>query len=587
MNHMMKKTIAWIWLLVSFFTSRSQELKIDKIIFDGNQHFKAKFLKSQLGSREKEIFNEALLENDLIRITDFYASQGFLKAKADKTIQEKKPGHAQIRITIQEGVRTRIAEVGFSGIAAFKRTEVLAGVSVKPGNWLINKELRAAEDTIATFYKNSGYPYIEIHLIVDTADTAARVAFIVNEGKLAHIKDVQVWGNKKVAAPVILTTTEIRPGERFSLRRIYDAQRRLYATGLFDRLRYRLLGFEEKKDSLVLSFDVHEQPPHTVGFGLGFETPNRLLFSFDWEHLNLLNQGQVVSLSGEFSPDFYGEYIGNFYINYRVPYILRTRTNFNLRPFFNREVTKDSTRTKILIQNSWGAEAGMSRDLSKEWRLYSLGRYKKVIQTYTDSTFKDSTTRGTTNSLSAGVVYDIRNDPFNPRKGVYLTPVLEAAGGLLKGDNDFYRMTYEGRCFYSIFALRVKVGVIIPYGRTSVVPTSEEFSLGGGNSLRGYKDKSIGPVVDSLNRHYGDFLVNTNFELRSPFYKNFGLVLFFDGGEITTKLNEFNFAEYEYSTGVGLRYNTPIGPVRIDYGRRLKNPKPDGWGIYLGLFQVF
>ncbi len=580
-NYMIKKLVAVVWLVTPFFTTPGQELKIEKIIFYGNKHFKAKVLKSRLESQVKDVLNEHLLDQDLERIKYFYATQGFFKTDAGKAIEEKKPGFAQVRITVNEGPRTKISQLDFSGVAAFPREVALAGVRLKSGQWLVEKELQAAEETIANFYKNSGYYYVEIQRSVDTVNTSARVNFSINEGKLVHIKDVQIWGNTKVVTSVILTTTEIRPGEPFSLQRINDAQRRLYATGMFARVGNRLIGTEDKKDSLVLSFDVLEQPPHTFGFGIGLETPNRLLLSLDWEHLNFFDQAQVVSLSGEFSPNLYGEYILNFFLNYRVPYFLKTRFNFNLRPFFNRELTKNTTRTETFSKNSWGVEAGMSRDLTKEWRVYTLGRYKKVIQS-----FPDTITRGITNSLIGGVVYDTRDDPFNPRRGVYTVPVLEAAGGIFKGNNDFYRINYEIRCFYSIIAVRAKLGVILPYGRTETVPNYEEFSLGGGNSLRGYKEKSIGPVlVDSL--HYGDFLVNTNFELRSPFYKNFGLVLFFDGGEITTTINEFTLDHYEYSGGIGLRYNTPIGPVRIDYGRKLKNPEPRGWGIYFGLFQIF
>ena len=105
--------------------------------------------------------------------------------------------------------------------------------------------------------------------------------------------------------------------------------------------------------------------------------------------------------------------------------------------------------------------------------------------------------------------------------------------------------------------------------------------------MRGYDEKSIGP--DSIGKeHFGDFIVNTNFEIRTGYYKNFGLVFFWDGGEIENRVNDFKPGRYQYSVGLGLRFNTPAGPIRLDYGKRLKAPPPNDRGkLYIGLLHAF
>ena len=120
-----------------------------------------------------------------------------------------------------------------------------------------------------------------------------------------------------------------------------------------------------------------------------------------------------------------------------------------------------------------------------------------------------------------------------------------------------------------------------------MIPYYEKFYIGGRNTLRGYDDKSVGPLIVS-DEHYGDFIINTNFELRTTFYKNFGLVLFFDGGDVMDEIGDFKLSNYQYSIGLGIRFNTPVGPIRLDYGKRLKNPEPNDKGkLYLGLLHAF
>jgi outer membrane protein insertion porin family len=132
------------------------------------------------------------------------------------------------------------------------------------------------------------------------------------------------------------------------------------------------------------------------------------------------------------------------------------------------------------------------------------------------------------------------------------------------------------------------LGWVIPYGRTDEVPYYEAFELGGRNSMRGYPERSIGPVALGAWR-FGDFLLNLNFELRSPYYRRLSGVLFFDLGSLSSgPAALFSNDYYGYSAGLGVRISTPIGPLRFDYGKRLRAPMPKDWGaIYFGLLQAF
>ena len=140
-----------------------------------------------------------------------------------------------------------------------------------------------------------------------------------------------------------------------------------------------------------------------------------------------------------------------------------------------------------------------------------------------------------------------------------------------------------------VVAARAMAGIVRPYGRSELVPYYEAFTLGGRSSVRGYPDRSIGPDSSTLGEYrYGTAIVNGNLELRTPYILSWvGLVGFFDIGDVG---RDFRMRIYEYSAGAGIRVKTPIGPVRLDWGKRLRNPpawKYDKGRFYLGLLHAF
>jgi outer membrane protein assembly factor BamA len=305
--------------------------------------------------------------------------------------------------------------------------------------------------------------------------------------------------------------------------------------------------------------------------------PLRLLVSAGWEHNNVLNRGQQFDVGGEYSPNFSGDFRASADAHYRVPYLILTRIDFQSHPFLYWE------RLDTVLRRDYGIETGLSRNVA---RCLSIGLFNRVR-------LVADTSRGITNSVALNALYDSRSDFFDPKHGLYLRPAAEVAGGVLRGDNDFYRLTVEARWFQAVgpglvFAARALLGRDFPYGRTREIPYYEGFTLGGHNSLRGYPDQSVGP--DSFpGERFGPLVLNTNLELRTPYAFGWvGLVGFLDGGEVVDSGTGFTAADYQYSAGAGVRVLTPIGPVRLDWGKRLKNPPPRDRGrLYLGLLHAF
>lgn len=565
--------------------------EVGAIKFKGNKSFSHQHLAQIVQVKPKQEISDAALEEEVRALENFYKSQGFFAATVEKSIgmvNNKKI----ITFHINEGERAIIGAVTIQGNRAFPTSRLTSLLPFVKGNYFTVALIEAGTGRLRQFYLNSGYPFVRVTDTFELQNGWVAVRFSIEEGPECYIKDVQFRGNRAVASATIGRTAEVQKGERFSRAKLEAAQRRLYATKLFSRVvfyvfrtdtsDFRLPETSEQRtenrisDSVTVRFDVIEQELHGVALGVGLQTPpNRALFELEWEHNNVLNRGQWLVAGTSFSPDLRGNYRVNFDINYRIPYLFWTRVDFQTHPFFYYE-RLDSSR-----QREYGVETGMSRDIFPQLRLSLFNRLRLVAET----------SQGITNSLALSMVYDSRDNFFEPHRGLYIQPGLEVAGGIFLGDNDFVRTIIDTRWYQAlgrvVFAARGLAGRVFPYGRTTAVPYYEEFSLGGRNNLRGYPDRAIGPD-SALGGRYGPVIINSSFELRGPyFFRWVGLVGFLDLGQVAG-LNDIFLRKFETGAGIGIRVNTPIGPVRLDWGKRLKAAPPGDWGkFYLGVLHAF
>jgi outer membrane protein assembly factor BamA len=433
------------------------------------------------------------------------------------------------------------------------------------------------------------------------SDTLATLTFTISEVRLCHVSDVRVRGNKTVSTRTILRASEVKPGERFSQDHLREAQRRLYATKLFSRVRYYVMADSSQQaatrgqvitDSVAIRFDVIEQPYRGVAFGVGMEAkPVRSILSVEWEHDNLFNFGHTFIIGGEAGPTLspFGNYRFAFGGTYRIPYLILTRIDFQTHPYFSYE-RNDTASTR-----EFGIETGMSRNIVTQFTAGLTNRIRLIA---------DTAKGKITNSLALTGRYDTRDDIFDPSQGLSVQAAVEGAGGPLGGNNDLYRLTLDARVYQRlgvvplrlaqatgdfVVAARAMAGVVRPYGKSESlgVPYYESFTLGGANTVRGYRDRNIGPDSTEVGQYrYGPTVVNGNLELRTPYILRWvACVGFADAGSVARSLRSLT---YDYSAGVGFRVRTPIGPVRLDWGKQLRKPPAKDIGrFYVGLLHAF
>jgi outer membrane protein insertion porin family len=645
-------------LVLSVAVMVSPAREFTQIQITGNRSFAARQLQSVAGLKSAALLSEGQVQRGVAAITEFYRQHGFLSATADwdtasgRSIKPGQPLKRTLRITIQEGPRTRIRTVRVvsgdtipirSGTAPDSILDKRRGaavphsaghvpwfelrerLAVRRGEFLNSSYLADSKTNLVELYRNNGFFFVQCTVIVRPVSDSSRVSppagetrpsadvvFSIQEGPVCYIRRISVRGNVRFKRALIDRFLAIRPGERYAQEALIKAQRRLYATRLFDRIHLIAVPSDTAStpmaavmarvsDSVDLRLDLAELAPRSVGVGAGIRLlPWRGLISAEWEHLNVLEQGHDFRIGVEYSPaigpEFLQDYLFSLNLFYRIPYVTRWEINLTTRPFARWE--HESARYEL----EYGAETGMNHDFTASLSAALFNRLRRIIYSDTSTLAnRDQPIQAITNSLNALLILDTRNDVFNPVRGAYLRPGAEIAGGLLGGDNHFYRFTVEGQYFQRfllrhVLALHAVAGAVFPYNGSSQVPYYEEFSLGGANSLRGYDEKSIGPVVVAADsHHYGDIMINTNVELRTPFVtvrtaavKGLGGVLFLDGGTVFGSGQDHSLYPYQFAAGAGIRIITPIGPVRLDYGKRLTDPPQHDWGrIYVGILNLF
>jgi outer membrane protein insertion porin family len=589
-------------------TTDSNLVKLTGIDIEGTHKLKAKDLKNVMhlkkGNKYKEYLLKYLLQTDINSMKDRYSSEGFFNAKIDYELTKKKPGEQKIKITIDEGPRCLITKLdvqGPVGITMEERKRVWMASRLKVGDPLIEGLINTAEQNIFTYYSNMGYIYAQVHtgLTYNEDKTGAEVVFVVDPLHIAHIGDVVVQGNNKVQEEIILRELTFKKGEVYDPQKISDTQRRIYSTHLFRDVKIRPIDYELAPEIVDLIIMVREDKFHWMEVSPGYESPDRARLSLSWGHDNIFGHNQRLTVSGTVSYGFSSkEDIESLSASYQVPWVLGLPFSASLSPYWIREKHTNYKFYKL------GAQLELEKDFTKKLTgICDLDYYHIRF-------FGQSTDGGTTlpekeltniTSLGISLRYDSRPNPFNPLDGSYSYLSTAMAGGILPSDYDYLRFITEVNRYMPVrsevvFAIHLRFAQISPFGKSRSIPVFERFFGGGAFSVRGFRERQLGPKDSEGNPIGGDTLLAGGLELRFRLpliseltipwinlsLNNLWGALFSDVGNVFGTFNDFKFNQLHTCVGAGIRYNTPVGPLRLDYARELAAESSGVWYIALG-----
>lgn len=488
--------------------------------------------------------------------------------------------------TVPEGVKLSyitkanpvIHSVEFTGNTVFTGEQLTEMLGIQPNSVLNTTLLSQKMQDIEKLYLQQGYLLYSVADVQVTADGVLKIG--IAEGV---VEDITIEGNDKTKDYVILRELRYKKGEPFNKFTASRSMERLYNLGFFEDVNMKLLP-GTKEHEVITEIDVVEQKTGVVSVGAGYSESDGMVGILELGENNFRGTGDKVNFHWEFGGSSEGK---NYQISYTRPWINdngdslgfsifdrrydyddynadgdtvasydRRRKGFNLtwghvsseyrRNYFTLETVRESYDDHDGFD--WGGAAPADDKTKAEW-------YNAIMDNM-----------GRTNSFTFQHVFDNRDNYFNATKGRRLSASVQYGGHGLGGDYDFYKFTTEGR-FYKglsnghVLALRVMAGYIS--GETSY---NQLFDLGGSNNLRGYED----------DQFKGEKMYAVTLEYRIPVASKVEAVLFtdmgsawdIDAGRIPWYTDDDSI---NWSYGVGLRLQTPIGPIRLDYGHGDRN----------------
>jgi outer membrane protein insertion porin family len=553
---------------------------IASISFQGVETFSEREVRSVVGVEKGAVYNYPILKSGLFKLRQFYRRKGFFDFRIlDETIEETPQG-IRIGIEVREGPRKLLSDIVFRGSEVFEPPFLRKIFGLKTPRPYDEDLFGRGEYDIISLYEERGYAYAELHRDLETrpGDTLWLV-YTVHEGPGVTIRKIRVKGRKSVRPAIIDRELALKPGDPYSTSRISESVSRIYSTGLFTSVRYTLDPITEIGDTVDLVFIVEETRPRTLDLSFGYHTPLDLEGKFGIGHLNLFNNGQRVRLETALLYDFEAFERRRVDITYSEPYLLGFRVEGALHPYYYRDLEEEIEEL--------GADFLLTKIVTRNLKLIGAVGWKKVLLSPEED-------HGVTNTVLLQPVYDSRDNIFEPRRGSFTSLRLENAGWVLAGTNDFRRVFFDFSTFRwfrvpnEIFAFRARFGMEWPYGRSETIPVEERFLLGGEGSLRGYDRRTVGPPDPERAFRSGTYLLNGSFEVREYLFFPFGFVLFVDAGMLWDRTTPFADSPLELGAGIGLRYSTPVGPIRFDWGLRLRDREENEYGrLYLGIGQMF
>lgn len=620
--------------VISYEVARGDRYRVAGVAFDGNRYFENRLLARRLSLQAASFlssgrFSQQLLRDDIDSIRSVYLANGFRDSQVTATVDDRyrdKKNNLFVTFHIVEGSQTFISDLKIEGNHALDTATLLNVTGSTSGQPYSEGTITSDRNNILALYYNEGFPEAEFHQETTPGEkpNEMRVVYHITEGNRVEVAKVLLTGYQFTRPGIIARQVDIKPGP---LREtdVAKTQRQLYNLGVFDRVQIapqNPTGADPDKAMVVETLEGHR---YTIGYGFGFEVqriaggtsnPNGTTLGasprgiFEIARANMFGRAQTLSFRARASTLEYRvatTYIAdNFLANHSL--------SLQLTAF--AEKTQDiNTFTSTRFEEGTQLVQRLSPSSSLLYR-YFYRRVKAADLAKTISEEEIPLLSQPELVSGFGITYarDRRDNPVDASRGNFNTADVSYATTALGSSATFFRGFFQNSSFYSIgrslvIARSTRFGIEEPLGNTiggtnvsfnpaqcttsapaittEIIPLPERFFAGGGTSLRGFGLNQAGPRDPCTGFPIGGLAVlifnqELRFPMKLPFVGNrLGGTLLYDGGNVFSDVNHITVAwkppsltdlnYFSHTVGFGLRYPTPVGPVRIDFGYQL-NP---------------
>lgn len=573
--------------------SEGGKIYIKEINFDGNAHFSDWALSREIETSSRNFFlswlsgsgklNQEKLSGDSQKLSELYHNSGFLQAQVgDPQIENTDDGGLIITFPIVEGQRFRVGKVTIGGaVLSTDNVESMKSyLAVADETWFSREVMQEDVKALQNYYSDQGYAHNSVEPRItepqegegDTLD----LEFVVQPKNKVYFDRITIVGNNKTRDKVIRRQLAVVEGDLFSSSRIQASQDNLMRSSYFEQANLSP-GPSDTDDKMNLRVEVKERSTGSFQIGGGYSNYNSIFGVIRLTQDNLFGYGRRVAVEANV-----GSQDQQFTVSFTDPWVFDIPLTLGIDVFRTESdydnYTKGSTGVALRAGYPVWANFYLTGQLSVE----------KIDITDVTEHFKDQNLEeyGGDTILSTTLRRDTRNHFFFPSRGSITRLNYSKAVEVLGGDTDFSRYELEAAYWYPLPFF--KGASIMAHGEIGYMtedskdglPTYEKFMMGGINSVRGYDYYSISPKNKYGESIGGEKMLVLNAELGFPILAEEGVyaVLFYDAGQVWSKNDSYDLGELRSSYGGGLRYLSPMGPIRIEYGKPLDREKGDSNG---------
>lgn len=617
------------------------ERHVRKVEITGNTAYSEKTLRGLLRTRGSSFWKpwkKWPLRNDFIRadrttLTSFYRRHGYLWARVD-SVSIRPVGTSaasDVRFYVTEGPRAKVASVGVVGSREIPPPVARSMLRLKPGSAFEVAALESGRDTLMKAYAELGHVVVRVRDSLRVDSTRVDVLYRVAPGPVVRLDSVLVEGTRKTEPSFVSREIKVKAGRTLVRSKLIESQENIYNLGLYSDVQMDV-GPIDSTDAADLIVRVREQKMGWVDLGVGYGTVDNVRLTAAWGQKNIFRSGMRLVASGALGIRILDDPLraraGDRRVNVSLsrPWMFGTRTTATIGGYY--EDIPRVTETDFPLQ-AYGGSILLANPILRDTRGYVAYQIRHVLSDSASIANGDSAY--TTDRVVLSGERDTRKDIFNPKNGHDVVGRMEFVLRSSPGTGRFTNLALYGSKYIplfrkSILAMHLAGGYLDAWGDSAtwlsiypapppggvplelgVIPVEDRFRTGGASSVRGYEEQELGTqaILDSQGNQIGaevrggQVLLQGSVELRVPLVWILSAAVFFDAGNVWERAEDITFqrvfsfsgdvgySEMRYSIGAGFRIGTPVGPVRFDYGWKIRTASPQEPDLSTDRYQFY
>jgi outer membrane protein assembly complex protein YaeT len=595
--------------------------RLGKLRFEGNHAVGTSALRDALLTRprrwfalwqDRPPFDPYTFRTDLARIRALYRSRGYYHAVVRDDVELPAEGDVvKVTVVIEEGAPVKVTDVDLAidgaTLSAEAERRLHASLPLEPGDVFEEDRYERGRSALRDYFRQRGYARVTVEKAarVDVRDDTATVRYAVDTGPACTFGPVTITGVEEVDRDVVRREIAFREGDPFQQSLLDKTRKNLDGLHLFRSV--RLVEDDSRNEQVAVEIKLAEAERHEVKLGAGYDTEEGIRGIAGWRDYNFLGGGRQLGVSARVS-QLYRTVAADF-LQPHFP----SQTS-RLRVIFLQEQTVETTynllETKLLPRLEWDVTSRLATYAFYRASLDLLSNVKPGVRLALSGPNQNESrpSRSVISGLGFGVDWNGTDDLVNPTRGEIGRFSVEPVG--VGGDVHYLRLIGEGRLYVPLLegfggATRLRLGSMQPTDGSVQIPLFERFYAGGIGSVRGYARHRVGPLASSLlttaqcnakGKNFvdcdepvgGRSLVEFSGELRHPVTETIDIAGFLDAGQVARQSWRFPIDDLQYGIGIGARYRSVIGPVRVDLGFPLNRRGDDAtWQVYLAVGDTF